>query len=438
MFARPVKLAEAMMTDDAIFTAVKNRTDPLWAVSSKLEAYPGQTGDRILTKANQNITCPRSVIASIHKTLVMHEIAIGQVEWLPNDEGTHVGARLKSWPLEHISWNQTLQILETKTDDGEKVPIIHGNGEWIIFRRIEDKPWTQAAILPAAMIYAGHTTGLADWAGSARSHGIAKVLGEIPEGTSLMDEAGNLSPQAQSLLDTLVAIVSGQAEAGVLPPGMKADFIANQSSAWQIFSELILNREKAAHRVFTGTDAALGSQGGAPGVDISTLFGVATTKLQGDFEAIEEGINSGLIAPWAAINFGDSTHAPKLRYQLPDPDAEAKSKEEGDRVERLTTTMSNLKAQGFEIDQNVVDDLCVRFGTRQLKLSDAGVERVPLELAPTDVARIARVREARASQGLAPLGDARDDMFVSELEAAAKADAASAAAPPTTPAPVTE
>jgi hypothetical protein len=52
------------------------------------------------------------------------------------------------------------------------------------------------------------------------------------------------------------------------------------------------------------------------------------------------------------------------------------------------------------------------------------------------VARVVRVREARASQGLPPLGDERDDLFISELEAVAEAEAeAEAPAPEAAPAP---
>lgn len=45
------------------------------------------------------------------------------------------------------------------------------------------------------------------------------------------------------------------------------------------------------------------------------------------------------------------------------------------------------------------------------------------ELAPTDVAKIMLVREARQSQGLPPLGDDRDDLTISQLEERLKAEA---------------
>lgn len=59
------------------------------------------------------------------------------------------------------------------------------------------------------------------------------------------------------------------------------------------------------------------------------------------------------------------------------------------------------------------------------------------ELAPTDVAKIMLVREARQSQGLPPLGDERDNLTISQLEERMKqeASALAAGATPAAPAP---
>ena len=48
------------------------------------------------------------------------------------------------------------------------------------------------------------------------------------------------------------------------------------------------------------------SQGGGPGIDIATLLGVSTVKVQGDLEALQRGFRTGVLEPWCAINFGDS------------------------------------------------------------------------------------------------------------------------------------
>ncbi len=78
-------------------------------------------------------------------------------------------------------------------------------------------------------------------------------------------------------------------------------------------------------------------------------------------------------------------------------------------IERLATA---LAGHGLEVD---VMALATQFGVPiKGKLQ---VEAAPqkVDLAPTDIAKVIRVREARAAQKLPPLGDYRDDLTVYEL-----------------------
>jgi hypothetical protein len=199
---------------------------------------------------------------------------------------------------------------------------------------------------------------------------------------------------------------------------------------WQVFKELLESRERAAARVYLGTDAALGALGGAPGVDIATLFGVASTKVQGDFEALEQAVNTGVYAPWCAENEGDSTYAPKLRYRMPDPDATRDGEEQAAATDRLFADLERYRSNGMLIDQSIVDRLAKRYGVVDVPaLAPATQQSVPIELTPSTMEKVTRVDEARGSKGLQPLGDNRGRLLISELEAAA--DATAAASTPT-------
>lgn len=424
-FQWPVRLAEAMRTDDALFTAYHNRIAPHSAIAARLEAAPGVRGEAVRRRASESVIAPRAVLEGILGTMANHGLAVGYVKRHPNDDGTRVDFELCEWPLEHVQWNSSTEQLETRVrGGGAMVPIVHGDGAWIVFRKFALDPWKQeACVLPGALLWAAHANGLRDWAGGSASHGLAKIIGELPEGVSLKDADGNLSPEAESFLQMLQDVVSGEAPAGVRPPGSKTEFVSNSSTAWQVFNELILNREKGAARIYLGTDASLGSVGGAPGVDIATLFGVATTKVQGDFEALEQALAVGLYQPWAAVNEGDSRHAPTLVYDMPDPDAEAEADARAKGITRLCEAVQQLRDQQFEVTQDVVRVLAEQFGVDPApQLASTEAARIPLDLAPTDVARVVRVKEARQSRGLPLLGDERDDMMISELEAAAEAD----------------
>lgn len=431
-FQTPVRLAEAMRTDDALFSAYHNRIAPHNAIATRLVPCKGTRGEAVARRAAVSCIAPRSVLEGIAGTRANHAIAIGYVEREPSDDGTRIDFRLTEWPLEHVRWNPSTEILETRTLDGGMVPIVHGDGRWIVFRKFNVLPWTQdACILPGALLWAAHANGVKDWASASTSHGLAKIIGELPEGVSLRDAATThgLSPEADAFLQMLQDLVSGETGAGLRPFGSKTDFVANGSTAWQVFSELINSREKAAARIYLGTDAMLGSVGGAPGVDIATLFGVATTIVQGDFECIEQALDVGLYQPWTAVNYGDSSYAPSLEYLMPDPDETRTLEENATRRTRLLDAIKRMREEQMIVDQSVVDELALVYGVDPSpRLADVDARAVPLTLAPTDLARVVRVREARASQGLAPLGDDRDNLFISELEEIAKAKTAQAEA----------
>ena len=168
-------------------------------------------------------------------------------------------------------------------------------------------------------------------------------------------------------------------------------------------------------------------------MDISQLFGVATTKTQDDFDTLEAGLSSGLYEPWAAINYGDTRYAPALRFEMPDPDADRKRGERYSNRTRLTDTIKAMREQRLEVTQDTVDALAREYGVEPApKLAALEQQATTVVLAPTDVAKVVRVREARSAQGLPPFGDARDDMTISQLDAWVTTQAAAQAQQPAT------
>lgn len=433
-FKLPSKLADVVMSDDAIFTAFHNRIAPQFAVRTSLEPRGGVRGAAVAKRARALVHISRGVLAGIAGTMAQLGGAVGHITREASEDGTTVEMRLDEWPMEFVEWDPTLECLVTQTrDGGVRVPIVHGDGEWVVFSKFKNEWWKrEACILPAALVWVSHAEGLMNWNATAASHGQAKIIGTLPEGFAIQEGDGSgserLSPEAEMFLQMMRDVVSGEAAAGVKPFGADAQFISNGSNAWQVFLELVQNREKAAARIYLGTDAILGSIGGAPGVDISQLFGVASTKIQGDFEAIEQAINTGLLEPWAALNEGDSRYAPRLKYHMPDPDSERASEDAIKKHDRLFKTLEQYRANGMLIDQDVVDALCVTFGIDSPpQLAPVASASVPIELAPTDVAKTVRVDEVRTSKGLPPIGDERGSMTLAELDAAVNAGAESQA-----------
>lgn len=431
-FDQPVRLAEAFRTDDALFVPYTTRKASQSAIKLDWVAAESRAGKTALRRGRDLVVLPPHTRASIHGTLVNHGIAIGYLQDETIDDpkyGPSVRLTLTQWPLEHVRFNPSTNTLETRTEFGAgPITITHGDGRWIVFRKEGIAPWAEnACVLPAAFIWAAHAAGLQDWAGSSFSHGSPKITGELPEGSRLQDAAANgrLDPGAQALLDMLTALASGEAVAGILPHGAKAQWLSNGSSAWQVFEQLILNRERAAARVYCGTDAILGAQGGAPGVDIAAMFNVATTHVQGDIEALERGYYEGAILPWCRLHGFVEADAFRAVYLVPDVDADKRAEQAALAIERFEAALKQLRDAQCEVTQDVVDTLVQVLSVPvAAKLAGESDKRVPIQLAPTDIARVVRVDEARASQGLSPVGDERGALFISELEALDEEEAA--------------
>ena len=462
-FCTPARMAESMRTDDALFTAYENRLAPARCIGVEMVPAAGAGGKRIAAEAEalfgQNGVGVRSdALADINGCLANHGLAVGVCTHTARADGSRVDVELHSWPIEYVRYDPVLRSLVTQIDPATpaeqvareagtdrystiEIPITHGDGRWVVFQKHEYEPWKQeACILSAALIWARHAHAVRDWARGSSSHGNAKVVGEMPEGMALSDEDGALTVQAAAFLELLQAIASLDMPVGIRPAGSKTDLITNTSTAWQVWDALAINAEKAAARIYLGTDGMLGSVGGAPGVDIATLFGVAVTKVQGDLACLERGLMTGVIEPWAAVNFGSSALAPRRRYLMPDADEQAMREAYGKRSADFHADIKARRDAGHVIDQALLDELASRYDVIAPQLPVESSKAPSIALAPTDIARVVSVNEARASAGLGVLLLATgqpDPLGVITVEEFSAKKAAQAAAPaPATPAPV--
>lgn len=425
-FSLPVRMAEAFRTNDAMFVAYQTRVSTQSAIRLLWRPADTDAGRVAAERAEYAIHVPQHVRESLLGTMANHGIAVGYVLHETVDDpkyGPTVCMTLTEWPLEHVRYNASACTLETSIRDGQSVTITHGDGRWVVFRKFGVAPWTQdAAVLPGAFVWAAHGGCIADWAGSSNSHSQAKVVATLREGVPL-GVNGLPSPEAQATLDTLTQLLSGDSPAIVLPNGANAAVLYNGSTAWQVFKELGLDRGKAAQRIYLGTDAALGSQGGAPGVDIQALFNVASTRIQGDLEALERGFCEGLLQPWAALHGVARDDMFELVYLVPDTDAERRSTQEHAAILRLQEISKAMKDTGLNVDQTTIDALVRVLGVSvPCTLAAVETRAVPLQLAPTDVAKVVTVNEARAAQGL-PLRE-DGDITIAQQDANLKAQSA--------------
>lgn len=388
-FIRPSRMSESMNTDDAIFTAKSNRLAPLSCIPVDVLPAAGARGASIAAEAEalfgpNGVGIAEGTLKNIHECLVDHGVAFANVATTPRPDGSRVDFELHYWPIEYIWWDATFRVFKARCDPtsvqpgdipdspnndygftgGFWLPVIHGDGRWVIFSDWEIDPFRRGTILPAAVLWSRHAFANRDWSRGSRSHGSAKVIGELPAGMPLQSAEGVLTAEAAAFIELLREIGTSDSPAGIRPAGSKTEFVTNNSSAWQVWSTLSESAEKGAARIYLGTDGTLGSQGGAPGVDVQSLFGVADTKVTADCRTISRGINSGVIAPWCAVNFGTSALAPERRYRLPNKEKEAVRSDYSARNDAYYKALVDAKQAGLVLTPAYIAELADDYGVR--------------------------------------------------------------------------
>jgi hypothetical protein len=366
-FALPSKLAAAMRTDDACFVAYQNRLAPQRGLPVKLVApNDSARAKRVLDEAEalygpKGVGIAAGALESINGDLANHGVAFGVCYATPRPDGSRIDIELHHWPIEHVRWDSQCRGYMTQVDPGSAtdeerettygggVPIVHGDGRWVVFNKHEHEPWRQeACVLAAALVWAAHAYGLRDRTKAGTAIGNEKWIGKMPEGIALQDENGNLTADANAMMLMLEAMASLDNPIGLLPSGAEASREVNGSTAWQIFKEITDGGASAASRIYLGQDA-MNVQSQGPGVDATALFGVRDDIVEGDLAALERGIAEGVIQPWCALNFGDSTLAPWRKYLLPDADDDARMKSEGERGAAFFAEMKAANDAGFKL-----------------------------------------------------------------------------------------
>ncbi len=445
-FQRAVALAQHARTDPAMLVAYQNRLAPQRGLPVKL-VPPKQTARamRVLDEAQglfgaKGVGVRVETLVNVNGDLANHCQAIGVNVLTPRADGSRIDFEMKYWPLEWVRWDPTDRCLKTRIDAGtgserdrtygitSEVPIIHGDGRWVVFSKAEHEPWKQDAAILGAVVWAIHAFAQRDWAKASVTHGNQKVVGELPAGTD--DE------RAAAFLELVRQIASEDSPYGLRLPGSKIDLLASPSTAWQIFKELSDDSGKWAARLYLGQDGTTGTSDGAPGVSLQDLFGIRNDIIEGDLRAIERAIKTGVIDPWCALNFGDSSLAPWRLYEIPDPDQDSLREAKAKQRAEFHAEVERLRKGGFVIDQAVIEQVAADVGIVPPQLAPAkeGAQLAPEFFGYELEAGAYTLNEWRGFKGIDPVpwGNVTSPEFKARLAAEA---AAAGAAPPATPAP---
>ena len=403
----PALLATSFRTDDALFAAWSNRLAPSRGLAVVLRPANGTTRALAVAREAEGLFGARGVavtpatVADLNSDLADHGFAVGFNRWVPRADGSRVDVQHLCWPMHSVCWNDAERRLETQLQDGTTMPIEHGDGRWAVYAKHEQTPWARnAAVIPGSLVWAARAYASRAWSAGADGAGHGKTLGELPEGTPIQDEDGNLTLEAKHLVELLRQIASVENPIGIVPAGGKVSRLVDTGQAWQVFAELLKAKDRAANMIYLGQDVAKAT-GGSQRLSLEQLYGIRDDIVSGDLEALTEGVLTGVIEPWAALNYGDSTLAPVRAYDYPDADEDARKAAVAEQHKAFLERVSAYRSAGFLVTQETVDRIAADF--RLPAIPPLATIAPAMPLASTDIARVIRVNEARASLGLGPL-----------------------------------
>lgn len=371
-FALPARLATDMRTDDAIDVAREVRIAPHRGLPRQIVARGNSARARRIRDEAEGLFGPEGIaiapglLADVVGCLADHGIAIAYNVVAPRPDGSRFDFEVRMWPIEAVRYDPTCGVLMARVAPGSagaregvtfgsEVPIVHGDGRWTVFSKHAVAPWTQSAAVLKALLWAVHALAWRDWARGAKSHGDTKTVVTPPDGIGTQSEDG-------VALGNAIADLEAEDRVALVPSGSKVERLSDTGGAWQVYQQLVTESARAWQRIYNGQDGAMGQNPAAPGVSLEALFGVKADIVEGDLRALDRGISEGIIAPWCAMNFGDSSAAPRHEYVFPNPEEDARRAAEGERGAAFFTEMKAARDAGFALAPDWVASRAAAYG----------------------------------------------------------------------------
>lgn len=404
VFREPALLLRSAKTDPAVFAALLNRIAPQMCLEITVEPcadvpYAARArAARALADAKKQFVGDESAIspafrAEINETLAIHGVAFAQNVWLPRKDGTQVDVRLEVFPIEFVRW------FEIAPDGGKGfyalvlqgvwIPIVHGDGQWVVITTRELEPWTFGAMMPLAALWADRAFAV-NWRGqSARSHGDSKWIGTLPAGVKTTDAGG------VALINEMDQLYELQ-RSMIKPFGSVVERDEAMSQNWQIFRDIIASDNADVFKILTGQEPRGDS---SQRLSIAQLFGVSQDVVGSDVGAMARGINTGTVRPWSARNYGRIDLVKGIRWLMPDPEEDARIKSIADRTDSFNDQIEAFRKNGFSVTQDLVNALAKTYRIHAPPLATRALSRA--DISSDDIRYgIVTINEVRATLNL--------------------------------------
>jgi Protein of unknown function (DUF935) len=209
-----------------------------------------------------------------------------------------------------------------------------------------------------------------------------------------------------------------------LKPGWEVKLLESNGQGYQSFEKAIVRSERQIVIAIAGQVVTTDGGAGFSNADIHRS--IRADLIQQTAGNLAYVVNTQILAPWAVGRWGDAAYnqLPTVEWDVSPPkDLKALADSYSAAGAALKALNEGLEPYGERVD---IEDFKQRFGVKTILLPVTEARPVSkIDLAPTDIAAVVTVNEARASQNLPPRGDDSGQLTVVELkEQAAAARAA--------------
>lgn len=412
---RAADLVEMIMVDPQVTGVLNTRTHGMLRLGLSFEggipdarlALAGDTDGEIGDYATMH---PEAELVQLLAWAFVLGVGFAQRVPLPREIGERQLHRLEAWHPRWFRQNVYSRQWSVLHRDGS-TDIVAGEGQWIRFAPYgEDRPWARGAWRALAFAWIVKQFALHDRARFSEVFGTPMRVGKAPEGAT--------ERHRRRWIDALKAL--GKDTAIVLPPGYDLELLSvgGSEGGVLVFEQQIEWADRAIAVVLAGQ---IVTTEGTPGFSNGSIHETIKADIIGfSASATATMLHDQSLVPWARLGYGTAKAAPYPLWDTTLPeDQERKAaalRGIGDAIDKLDQV---LAPSGVRVDAM---RLAEQYGIPTIALPQTDARAPSIQLAPTDVAKVVRVDEARSGANLGPWGD--DDGTLSVAEFAAKREAA--------------
>ncbi len=314
---------------------------------------------------------------------------------------------LKAWNPRDLRYQAIDDTWWLRTANKGEIQIHPGDGEWFLFTpfgRIE--PWEFGHWKMLTLGFVLSRDSVFDRARHAEILAPVRV-GKVPQGST--------EKQRQKYADLIERMQ--RFNYFTLPPGYEYDIIESKGTGriTDVYKAII---DWADNDVKIGLTGQTVTTDGTAGFSNGSIHQrIARDLLKFYVKAILEAISAQVLPWWALRNFSTLTIPGVTIDADPPEDKKARAETTSAAAKAHDDATASMAKHGMRPTQESVKAYWQGLGFDVEPLPAASVSVSKLDLAPTDLAKAVRTIEARASQGLPALGDDRDNLMLSQLDA---------------------